>query len=107
MKRLQIVLVLILSILTPTTWAWWGGGHDILSQASIKALPEEVPEFFRSDTAIKMIVHCAYDPDVSKERDFPHARIAEYPEHYFDIELIKDNPVPADRDAFLMLCAEM
>ncbi len=109
MKRLQIVLVLILLILTPTAWAWWGGGHDILSQASIKALPEEFPEFFRSDTAIKMIAHCAYDPDVSKNRDFdlPHARIAEYAEHYFDIELIEDNPVPADRDAFLKLCAEM
>ena len=37
----------------------------------------------------------------------PHARIAEHGEHYFDLELIKDNPLPADRDAFIKLCAEM
>jgi len=107
MKRFQTALIVILTILTPASWAWWGGGHDILSQAAVKALPEEIPEFFRSAEAVKMIAHCAYDPDVSKNRDFQHARIAEYAEHYFDIELIEDNPVPADRDAFLKLCAEM
>ncbi len=105
MKRILKTLILFSLILTTPAWAWWGGGHDILTQASVKALPEEVPEFFRS--AGKMIAHCAYDPDVSKNRDMPHARIAEHAEHYFDLELIKENPVPADRDAFIKLCAEM
>lgn len=107
MRRFQFALIFILTILTPASWAWWGGGHDILTQASIKALSDELPAFFRSEEAIEMISHCAYDPDVSKNRDYLHARTAEYGEHYFDIELIKDNPVPADRDAFLKLCAEM
>ena len=107
MKRLQNTLVLILLILTTPTWAWWGGGHDILTQAVIKTLPDELPEFFRSATAEKMIAHCSYDPDVSKERYAPHARAAEYGEHYFDLELIKDNPVPENRDEFLKLCAKM
>ena len=105
MKRFLNVLILFSLILTTPAWAWWGGGHDILTQASVKTLPEEVPEFFRS--AGKMIAHCAYDPDISKNRDMPHARAAEYGEHYFDLELIKENPVPADRDAFIALCAEM
>ena len=107
MRRIQNALVLFLLVLTTPAWAWWGGGHDILTQASIKVLPEEVPEFFRSASAGKMIAHCAYDPDISKIRDMPHARIAEHGEHYFDLELIKDNPLPADRDAFIKLCAEM
>ena len=105
MKRFLNVLILFSLILTTPAWAWWGGGHDILTQASVKTLPAEVPEFFRS--AGKMIAHCAYDPDISKNRDLPHARAAEYGEHYFDLELIKENPVPADRDAFIALCAEM
>ncbi len=105
MKRFLNVLMLFSLILTTPVWAWWGGGHDILTQASVKTLPEEVPEFFRS--AGKMIAHCAYDPDISKNRNMPHARAAEYGEHYFDLELIKENPVPADRDAFIALCAEM
>lgn len=107
MKRIPNALILLSLILTTPAWAWWGGGHDILTQASIKALPEEMPEFFRSASAQKMIAHCAYDPDVSKNRDMLHARVAEHAEHYFDLELIKENPMPADRDAFIKLCAEM
>ena len=105
MKHIPKTLILCTLILTSPTWAWWGGGHDILTQASVKTLPEEVPEFFRS--AGKMIAHCAYDPDISKNRDMPHARAAEYSEHYFDLELIKENPIPEDRNAFIKLCAEM
>ncbi len=107
MKRFLNVLILFSLILTTPAWAWWGGGHDILTQASVKALPEEMPEFFRSASAQKMIAHCAYDPDVSKNRDMLHARVAEHAEHYFDLELIKENAIPADRDAFIKLCAEM
>ncbi len=107
MKRLRTTFVLILLVLSTPAWAWWGGGHDILTQATIKTLPDEMPEFFRSATAGKMIAHCAYDPDLSKERYVPHARTAEYGEHYFDLELIKDNPVPENRDEFLKLCAKM
>lgn len=107
MKRILNILILFSLIFTAPAWAWWGGGHDILTQASVKALPDELPEFFRSASARKMIAHCAYDPDVSKNRDMPHARIAEHGEHYFDLELIKENPMPADRDAFIKLCAEM
>lgn len=107
MKRFYSIVFLIFLIITTPAFSWWGGGHDILTQASVKALPDEMPEFFRSDTAVKMIAHCAYDPDVSKNRNMPNARIAEHGEHYFDLELIKDNPIPENRDAFIKLCAEM
>ncbi len=107
MRRFQNTLVLLLLFLSTPAFAWWSGGHDILTQATIKTLPEELPEFFRSATGAKMIAHCSYDPDVSKNRDMAHARAAEYGEHYFDIELIKENPVPENRDAFIKLCAEL
>jgi len=106
MKRYIQVLVIFFIAITPT-WAWWGGGHDILTQASIKAVPDDLPEFFRNASAEQMIAHIAYDPDVSKNRVMPNARAAEYGEHYFDLELIKDNPVPADRNAFIKLCSEL
>ena len=107
MKRFHITVLLFSFILITPAWAWWGGGHDILTQASIKVLPEEMPEFFRSATAEKMIAHCTYDPDVSRNRNMLHARAAEYGEHYFDLELIKENPIPEDRNAFIKLCAEL
>ena len=105
MRHFYNVLILFSLLLTTPVWAWWGGGHDILTQASVKALPEEMPEFFRS--AEKMVAHCAYDPDISKERGTPHARQAEYGEHYIDIELFGEHPIPEGRDAHLKLCAEL
>ena len=105
MKRFYNILILFLILLTTPAWAWWGGGHDILTQAAVKALPEEMPEFFRS--AEKMVAHCVYDPDISKERGTPHARQAEYGEHYIDVELLKGHPIPEGRDAHLKLCAEL
>ena len=54
-----------------------------------------------------MVAHCAYDPDISKERGTPHARQAEYGEHYIDIELFGEHPIPEGRDAHLKLCAEL
>ena len=105
MKRFYSIFIFFLILFTTPTWAWWGGGHDILTQAAVKVLPEEMPEFFRS--AEKMIAHCVYDPDISKERGTPHARQAEYGEHYIDIELFGEHPIPEGRDAHLKLCAEL
>ena len=105
MKRFYNVFFLFSIFLTTPAWAWWGGGHDILTQAAVKAVPEEMPEFFRS--AEKMIAHCVYDPDISKERSTPHARQAEYGEHYVDIELFGEHPIPEGREAHIKLCAEL
>ncbi len=105
MKRFYNILILFSIFLTTPAWAWWGGGHDILTQAAVKALPEEMPEFFRS--AEKMVAHCVYDPDISKERGTPHARQAEYGEHYVDIELFGEHPIPEGREAHIKLCAEL
>ena len=105
MKRFYKGILLFSVFLTTPAWAWWGGGHDILTQAAVKALPEEMPEFFRS--AEKMVAHCVYDPDISKERSTPHARQAEYGEHYVDIELFGEHPIPEGREAHIKLCAEL
>ena len=105
MKRFYKGILLFSVLLTTPAWAWWGGGHDILTQASVKALPEDMPEFFRS--AEKMIAHCVYDPDISKDRGTPHARQSEYGEHYIDVELLKEHPIPEGREAHIKLCAEL
>ena len=105
MRRFCNILILFSLVLTAPAWAWWSGGHDILTQAAIKALPEEMPEFFRA--AEKMIAHCAYDPDLSKNRGTPHAWQAEYGEHYIDVELLGEHPIPDGREAHIKLCAEL
>lgn len=105
MKRFYSAFLLFSLLITTPAWAWWGGGHDILTRGAVKALPEEMPEFFRS--AEKRVAHCAYDPDISKERSTPNARQSEYGEHYFDVELLEGHPIPEGREAHIKLCAEL
>jgi hypothetical protein len=69
MKRFLFALCIISLIVGNTASGWWGGGHDILTQAAVKALPEELPAFFRA--GIRMIAHCSYDPDTAKKSRCP------------------------------------
>lgn len=101
------IFCLFLFTITAPTWAWWGGGHDILTQASVKALPEEMPEFFRAAFAEKAIAHGVYDPDLARNRSTPNARAAEYAQHYFDVELLQGRPFAENLGAHIRLCAEL
>lgn len=101
------ILCLFLLTFTAPTWAWWGGGHETLTQASVKALPEEIPEFFRAAFAENAIAHGAYDPDLARNRSTPNARAAESPQHYFDVELLQGRPFADNLGAHIRLCAEL
>ena len=105
MRRFLFVVCVILFAAGGTVWGWWSGGHGILTRAAVQALPDDVPEFFRDGE--RMIAHCSYDPDISKNRGAPHVRAAEHPEHYLDIELLEDKPLPKSRYEFTQLCTEL
>ena len=106
MGRFLTVLLLALLVSGPPSWGWWPRGHSILSRAAAKALPEEVPEFFRSGGGA--IAHCVWDPDLAKNRGTPLVRRAENPEHYLNPERLKegDRDLPKDRYSFVQFCAE-
>ena len=101
------ILCLFLLTFTAPTWAWWGGGHETFTQASVKVLPEEIPEFFRAAFAEDAIAHVARDPDLARNRGTPNARDAEYPQHYFDVELLQGRPFAENLGAHIRLCAEL
>lgn len=101
------ILCLFLLTFTAPTWAWWGGGHETLTRASVKALPEEIPEFFRAAFAENAIAHVARDPDLARNRGTPNARAAESPQHYFDVELLQGKPFADNLGAHIQLCAEL
>lgn len=101
------ILCLFLLTFTAPTWAWWGGGHEIFTQASVKVLPEEIPEFFRAAFAEDAIAHVAHDPDLARNRGTPNARAAESPQHYFDVELLQGRPFADNLGAHIRLCAEL
>ncbi len=105
MKKLLLVLIVTFLLVGNTCRGWWSGGHAILTGAAVKASPDELPAFFRSGGA--MIAHCAYDPDISKNRGTPIVRKAEHSEHYIDLELLRGRPLPKNRYDFIQLCAEL
>jgi len=81
-----------------------GPGHHLATRAAVAALPDDVPCFFRA--AGPAIANGSMDPDVFKLEELPQLRNAEYPEHYFDMELLKGRTPPPLRYQFIDLCAK-
>ena len=77
MKRI-VLLCVGLAICSVSTHAWLMGGHHTLTLASVQALPDEAPAFFRAGAST--VAHMSVDPDVAKHRGTPNVRAAEYPE---------------------------
>jgi len=82
--------------------AWWCGGHELMTRAAVRALPAELPSFLRTGEAA--VVRSVADPDLFKNRDTPHLRDAEQPEHYWDAELLRPGSAPDTRAAFFDTC---
>lgn len=102
MRNILCIIVISLCFGSPT-WAWWGNGHRILTQASVRALPADMPDFFRQGE--KVIAHISYDADLFKNRGTPHLDHAEHGEHYFDLELVQGIEIPNRRYAFIDSCS--
>lgn len=94
-----------LAVLCGTASAWWAAAHNIIDEATVLALPEDMPEFFRKGGAT--ISSYSMDPDVWKNRKLPALRAAEHPEHYLDLELLKGKELPRTRAEFHALCREL
>ena len=105
MKKALLVLSMIWLLVGSTCRAWWSGGHGILTHAAVESVPDEIPEFFRSGGG--MIAHCAFDPDVSKNRGTPVVASSEHSEHYIDLELLQGRSLPKNRYEFTQLCTEL
>ena len=105
MKKVVLVLSMTLLLVANASRAWWSGGHGILTRAAVNAAPDEMPEFFRSGGG--MIAHCAFDPDVSKNRGTPAVSSSEHSEHYVDLELLQGRSLPKNRYEFIQLCTEL
>ena len=106
MKRIPVLLyVAVIALAAAPGNAWWPQGHSMVAEAAVKALPGEMPAFFRQSAG--MVAHMAQDPDVAKNRAAPALSDHEGPEHYIDWELLQGRPLPARRYEFLKLCAEL
>lgn len=96
-RPLLFVAASLAALASPAA-AWFTVGHAKVSRAAVRALPPEVPRFFR-DGAFT-VGEASVDPDLFKDRTLVALRAAEEPNHYLDWELIPGLAFPADRWAF-------
>ena len=91
--------------LASPAFAWFPQGHSMICENALEILPDEVPSWFRGGH--KLAAHTAQDPDVHKHRDLPAMTEDEFPRHFFDIELMRGEPIPPTKAQFLELCAKL
>jgi len=95
--RVAVLLTAVAAFAAPAR-AWFTVGHAKVARAAVRALPPEVPRFFR-DGAFT-VGEAAVDPDLFKDRTLVALRAAEDPQHYLDWELIEGMQLPEDRWLF-------
>ena len=105
MKQLisTLALSLTLTLCCQPARAWWPQGHSTIAAGAVAALPDEVPVWFRAGAG--QIAHDAQDPDVQKDRSLAIMTEREYPQHFFDWELVGMEAPPPTRREFYALCA--
>ncbi len=89
---------------TPSARGWHQQGHALATRAALAAAGKQLPDFMVSGA--DAIVHGVTDPDLATHQQSTHLRDQERPEHYLDIELLGDKPLPETRYEFLGLCRE-
>jgi hypothetical protein len=95
---------LVLLVCGAPAWGWWAEGHALLTRAAVRALPAEVPEFFRQGAEVMAATSLV--PDAERNQALPHLRSASRGEHFLDLELLGGRALPAQRYEFVKLCAE-
>ena len=85
--------------------AWHDEGHVYTTTAAMRALPDDVPAFFRE--GVRTVAHCALDPDLMRHDKLAQLKAAEYPHHYFDQEHLGDAPLPKTRAELIARCHEL
>ena len=105
-SRVPPILVCLVSLcLGAAANAWWADGHLVIDEAAVRALPADIPAFFRQGG--ETIKSYANDPDLYRDRALPGLRNAGGPNHFIDLELLKGNPAPELRGDYIVLCNKL
>ncbi|MCE9588945.1 MAG: hypothetical protein K8S99_00290 [Planctomycetes bacterium] len=85
--------------------AWHHETHEAAARYAVAALPNDLPGFFRAGG--EGVAQFANDPDAFKHPKLPELAAGESPEHFFDLEMLKGEPIPANRYAYIALCEKL
>ncbi len=78
--------------------AWGNEGHRMINRLAALTLPESVPGFLRSESAVAEIEYLGPEPDRWRSRAEPELSAAQAPEHFIDLEPADAlGPLPRNR----------
>ncbi len=103
--RRSIALLGLALFATLDARAWLVPGHRRVTIEAIGALPAAVPGFFREGAA--SAGEAAVDPDLWRNRGTPALGDREAPEHFIDLELLKDRALPERRSDYQRLLVRL
>ena len=83
-------------------FAWHTDGHHLIALAGVQAAKDKIPSFMVA--GVQTIAHAALDPDIFKQFETPQLRSREAPEHYIDLELLEQHPIPKLREDMVRFC---
>jgi hypothetical protein len=99
------LFILLTSGFALNSLAWHLKGHEVIVECAMPIIRDSLPQFISRGT--KLIAHCSGDPGLFKDRSMPQVRDEEYPNHFFDLEMLKGNSAPAVRSEYNAFCVQM
>lgn len=96
--RSVVAAALLPLISVQAAFAWGLDGHMLINRLAGLALPEDVPSFLRSESAIAALEYYGPEPDRWRSRTEPELNTAQAPEHFLDLEYADlVGPLPRNR----------
>jgi len=97
--RIRACFLTVFTLITPfSSFGWGNEGHRMINRLAAESLPEDTPEFLRSEAAIGEIEYLGPEPDRWRSRGEPQLSAAQAPEHFLDLEPADAlGPLPRNR----------
>jgi hypothetical protein len=93
-----ILVAMLVPVLTPSARAWESEGHRMINRLAAITLPDDIPAFLRTPSAINEIEYLGPEPDRWRSAAEPELSSAQAPEHFIDLELADAlGPLPHKR----------
>ncbi len=93
-----VVAAMVFPALTPPAHAWESEGHRMINRLAVTTLPDDIPAFLRTPSAINEIEYLGPEPDRWRSAAEPELSAAQAPEHFIDLELADAlGPLPHKR----------
>ena len=105
--RVVVAVALVPMMLVGRSVAWGSDGHKMINRLAAAALPSDVPEFLRSQSALDAMEYYGPEPDRWKSSLEPELSQAGSPEHFMDMEWadLIGGPLPRRRYDFVRALA--